>query len=67
MNKQLTMTFVATLLMSIAVQAADPNEKTVFITKESFKSNFGGLAGADAKCQEEAEDPASIVPSAHRK
>ena len=63
MNKQLTMTFVATLLMSIAVQAADPNEKTVFITKESFKSNLGGLTGADVKCQAEADDPASIVPS----
>jgi len=64
MNKQLTMTFVATLLMSIAVQAADPNEKTVFVTSASFKGkNLGGLAGADSKCQAEADDPASIVPS----
>ncbi len=63
MNKRLTMTIVAPLLMSIAVLAADPNEKTVFVTKASFKSNLGGLTGADDKCQAEADDPASIVPS----
>ena len=50
------------LLMINTVQAADRNEKTVFVTKSSFKSNMGGLAGADAKCQAEADDPASIVP-----
>ena len=64
MNKQLTMTFVATLLMSIAVPAVDHNGKTVFVTNESFKGkNLGGLTGADGKCQAEADDPASIVPS----
>ena len=49
--------------MTIAAQAADRNEKIVFATKASFKSDMGGLAGADAKCQAEADDPASIVPA----
>jgi hypothetical protein len=59
------MIFALALFTTIAVEAADPNEKTVFATKASFKSNMGGLAGAgaDAKCQSEADDPASIVPS----
>jgi len=63
MNKLLTMSAAATLLMSIAVLAADHDEKTGFVTSASFKSNMGGLAGADGMCQAEADDPASIVPS----
>ena len=63
MNKLLTMTFAAALLMAIAVPAADHNDKTVFVTAASFKSNLGGLTGADDKCQAEADGPASIVPS----
>ena len=63
MNKLLAMTFVAALLMSIAVPAAERNEKTVFITTTSFDSNLGGLAGADDKCQAQANGPASIAPS----
>ena len=57
------MTFASALLMSIAVPAADPNQRTVFITSAAFNSSLGGLIGADAKCQAEADDPASIVPS----
>ena len=63
MNKHLHMIFAVALFTAIAVEAADSNEKTVFVTKASFKSNLGGLAGADAKCQAEADDPASIVPT----
>jgi hypothetical protein len=63
MNKHLHMIFAVALFTTIAVEAADSNEKTVFVTKAKFKSNMGGLAGADAKCQAEADDPASIVPS----
>jgi hypothetical protein len=62
MNKHLHMIIAVALLTTIAVEAADSNGKTVFVTKASFKSNLGGLAGADAKCQAEADDPASIVP-----
>ncbi len=63
MNKLLTMTFAAALLTAIAVPAADPNEKTVFVTSANFSSNLGGLTGADDKCQAEADGPASIVPA----
>ncbi len=64
LNNLLAMTFVAALLMPLAVPAAEPNEKTVFVTNESFKGkNLGGLTGADDKCRTEADDPASIVPS----
>ena len=63
MNKHLQMIFAVALFTTIAVEAADGNEKIVFVTKASFKSNMGGLAGADAKCQTEADDPVSIVPS----
>ena len=63
MNKHLHMIFAVTLFTTIAVEATDSNEKTVFVTKASFTSNMGGLVGADAKCQAEADDPASIVPS----
>jgi hypothetical protein len=51
------------LFLVLTVQAAERNEKTVFVTSVSFNSNMGGLAGADAKCQAEADDPASIVPT----
>jgi hypothetical protein len=63
MYKLLTMALVAALLTAIGIQAADRNDKAVFVTKSSFKSNMGGLSGADAKCQAEADDPESIVPS----
>jgi len=63
MNKLLTMTSAAALLTAIAVPAADHNGKTIFVTGASFKSNLGGFAGADDKCQSEADGPASIVPS----
>ncbi len=64
MNKLLAMTSVAALLTAIAGAAyADQHEKTVFVTSAAFKGNLGGLTGADAKCQAEADGPASIVPS----
>jgi hypothetical protein len=62
MNKHLHMIFAVALFTTIAVEAAAPNEKTVFVTKASFNSNLGGLTGADDKCQAEADSPASIVP-----
>jgi hypothetical protein len=49
------------LLMAIAGSAYA--QKTVFVTSAKFKSNLGGLTGADEKCQTEADGPASIVPS----
>ena len=63
MNMFFTITFAMALLMIDTVQAADSDERTVFVTKANFKSDMGGLTGADAKCQAEADDPASIVPS----
>ncbi len=64
MNKLLTMISAVALLTAIAGSAyADQHEKTVFMTSAKFKSNLGGLAGADDKCQAEADDAASIVPS----
>ncbi len=64
MSKLLTMISAAALLTAIAGPAfADQHEKTVFVTSSSFNGNLGGLAGADAKCQAEADGPASIVPS----
>jgi len=57
------MAYAAVLLTTTGLQAADQNEKTVFVTKASFESNMGGLSGADTKCQAEADDPESIVPS----
>ncbi len=64
MNKLLTMISAVVLLTAIAGPAhADPDEKTVFVTSAKFKGNLGGLAGADAKCQAEADGPASVVPS----
>ena len=64
MNKLLTMTFGAALITACAAPVSNErNEKTVFVTKSSFPSDMGGLAGADAKCQAEADDPASIVPA----
>ncbi len=64
MNKLLTMISAAALLVAIAGPAyAGQHEKTVFVTSVSFKGNLGGLAGADDKCQAQADGPASIVPS----
>ncbi len=64
MNKLLTMISAVALLTAIAGPAyADQHEKTVFVTRAKFDSNLGGLTGADDKCQAEANDPASIVPS----
>ncbi len=64
MNKLLIKIFAAALLPALAGPAyADDNEKIVFVTSASFKGNLGGLTGADAKCQAEADGPASIVPS----
>ena len=52
------------LLTAVAGPAlADRHEKTVFVTKVSFNGNLGGLTGADDKCQADADDPTSIVPS----
>jgi hypothetical protein len=42
---------------------ADQPERTVFVTSASFNGNLGGLTGADAICQAEADGPASIVPT----
>ena len=63
MNNLLIITSTAALLTAIAVSAADNNEKTVFVTSATFNSNLGGLKGADAKCQAEADGSASIVPT----
>jgi hypothetical protein len=64
MNKLLIMTSAAALFTAIAGPAyADQHEKTVFVTSVSFKGNLGGLTGADDKCQAEADNPGSIVPS----
>jgi hypothetical protein len=64
MNKLLTMISAVALLTAIAGSAyADQHEKTVFITSAKFKGDLGGLAGADDKCQAEADSTASIVPS----
>ncbi len=64
MNKLLAMISAVALLTVLAGSAyADQHEKTVFVTKASFKGNLGGLTGADAKCQAEADGPASVVPS----
>ena len=64
MNKLLTMAFAAALLTACAAPVSNErNEKTVFVTSVSFNGNLGGLKGADDKCQAQADDPASIVPS----
>ncbi len=64
MNKLLAMVSATALLVAIAGPVyADQHEKTVFVTSASFKGNLGGLTGADAKCQAEADGTASIVPS----
>ncbi len=61
MNKLLTMTTAAGLLMAIAVLAADPNEKTVFVTSASYNGNLGGLAGADAKRKRKARHQSCLL------
>ena len=59
-----TLISVVALLTVIAGPAySDPNEKTVFVTSTYFNGNIGGLAGANDKCQAEADGPDSIVPS----
>ena len=64
MNILLTIISATALLTAVASPAhADQHEKTVFVTNASFKGNLGGLTGADEKCQAEADDLASIVPS----
>ncbi|MCG6890000.1 MAG: DUF1554 domain-containing protein, partial [Gammaproteobacteria bacterium] len=60
MNKLLTMAFAAVLISACAAPVSNErNEKTVFVTSESFNGNLGGLKGADEKCQAQADDPAS--------
>ena len=61
MNELLTMTFAAAFLVAVAGPAYA--QKTVFVKSAKFNGNLGGLAGADDKCQAEADGPASIVPS----
>jgi hypothetical protein len=64
MNKLLIMAFAAALLAACAAPVSiERNEKTVFVTSVRFNGNLGGLKGADDKCQAQANDPASIVPS----
>ena len=64
MNKLLTMAFAAALLAACAAPVSNErNEKTVFVTSVRFNGNLGGLKGADDKCQAQADDSASIVPS----
>jgi hypothetical protein len=63
MNKLIALASSATLLVSPVVMAAAADHLTVFVTSKTYDSNLGGLTGADAKCQKEADDPASIVPS----
>ena len=65
MNKLSTMIAAAALLIACAAPVSnDRNERTVFVTNAKFTGkNLGGLTGADSKCQAEADDPASIVPS----
>jgi len=66
MNKLLTMALAVALITACAAPAPvsnERNEKTVFVTSVSFYGNLGGLKGADDKCQAQADDSASIVPS----
>ena len=64
MIKLLIVTSAAALLTALAGPSyADHNEKTVFVTSVSFNGNLGWLTGADAKCQAQADGPASVVPS----
>jgi hypothetical protein len=64
MNKLLTMISAAAFLTAFASPAyADHHGKTVFVTNSLTNGHLGGLAGADAMCQAEADEPASIVSS----
>jgi hypothetical protein len=64
MNKLLTMVFAAALLTACAAPVSNErNEKIVFVTSTSFNGNIGGVTGADAKCQIEADGQDSIVPT----
>ena len=64
------MKYLSTMISAMALLTvitgpayADTKEKTVFVTSASSNGNIGGLAGADEKCQMEADGPDSIVPS----
>jgi hypothetical protein len=37
------------------IQGGDPTHKLVFVTSVGFKGDFGGVTGADAKCQARAD------------
>ena len=37
-------------------EAEEPTEKTIFLTDTPFNGNLGGIAGADDKCQTEADN-----------
>jgi hypothetical protein len=37
------------------IQGGEPSHKVVFVTSVGFRGNFGGVAGADAKCQARAD------------
>ena len=64
MKMLLTVISATALLTAVASPLhADQHDKTVFVTNASFKGDLGRLTGADEKCQTEADDPASIVPS----
>ena len=49
---------------AILVQLAIPRHPrfTVFVTRKTYDGNLGGISGAHAKCQSEADAPGSIVP-----
>jgi hypothetical protein len=64
MRKFSTLISVAVLLaIMVAPAISDPDDKTVFVTSTSFSGNIGGVTGADAKCQIEADGQDSIVPT----
>lgn len=45
----------------VIIEAEPATEKVMFITNGQFNGNLGGLAGADAKCQAEADAAGSTV------
>ena len=62
MGRLLITIFSVTLITACAAPVTNERyEKTVFVTIEGFKSDLGGLNGADAKCQAEVNHPDSIV------
>lgn len=63
MNRFLAGIFAAAhLAIAVDAPSAAERERTVFVTGASFTGNLGGLKGADAKCQSEADGAESIVP-----